>query len=208
MSTPSPRGMNSVSYHPASPHTTTLFLSSSAIHMEWFVVCGGYHRLCVCVEVEEGRGEVDRKMTDSCALARFNQSTHNACLVSDCHSHTAPSKHVQEHKAPTVIGGADQDLQRHLAITHGLRGCKRHLFLLTKRSCPAMRHPVSLGCFLGPVPRRAPLTRTSSVSALRRWHTLCLSPSFHQACLPSHAVRLSALVATSSNAGVCGDEEK
>jgi hypothetical protein len=30
----------------------------------------------------------------------------------------------------------------------------------------------------------------------------------HQACLPSHAVRLSALVATSSNAGVCGDEEK
>jgi hypothetical protein len=38
--------------------------------------------------------------------------------------------------------------------------------------------------------------------------TLCLSPSFHQARLLSHVARLPALVATSSSAGVYGDEEE
>jgi hypothetical protein len=74
--------------------------------------------------------------------------------------------------------------------------------LLTKRLRLPIRHSVSLGCLLGPV------TKISSVSALWHWHTLCLSPSFHQAYLPSHIARLPALIATSSSAGVCGDEEK
>jgi hypothetical protein len=82
MPTRSPHGMNSVSCHPASPHTTTLNLSPVVLHMECLMGLVG-------VEVKTGRGEVDRKMSK--AVPWHDLANHRTLHQIDNYTHTVAS---------------------------------------------------------------------------------------------------------------------
>jgi hypothetical protein len=164
---------------------------------------GGCYRRGVCDRVQTGRGEVDRKISKAVpwrnlANHRTLQTYYITIRIDDCIQRQAPPRtqdliHYWRRESRLSASHDHHACPPEAHHDHVCAANKCTSYSLTKRSCPAIRHAVSLGYRLGSVSYRAPLTRRSMTSAFRHWHTLCLSPSFHQACLPSHAARLSAM---------------